>query len=190
MASANTDPWTMVKTRSGFAADQVISAVQKEIRRGNTENAVLLAHELVSTSPELEAFLWYRLKVISVEDVGFGTPLAPVLLDSLARMASSFSGAAGEKILFALHAVRYLCVCQKDRSSDELTIWVKRAVSQGDAAPVIPDYALDMHTKAGQEMGRGYEHFLNEGARIHPEMEGRDRTFLNRVKELLAEDKL
>jgi replication-associated recombination protein RarA len=187
MASTNTDPWTLVTTRSGFPADQVISALQKEIRRGNTENAVLLAYEMVSTSPELEAYLWYRLKVISVEDIGFGDPMAPVLLDSLDRMAAGFSGIAGEKVLFALHAVRYLCECLKDRSSDEMAIWVKRAVAQGQAAPAIPDYALDMHTKAGQGMGRGYRHFLEEGAQIHPELEGRERVYLERVMGLLEE---
>ncbi|HUF38784.1 MAG TPA: hypothetical protein VMN57_09695 [Anaerolineales bacterium] len=186
----NPDPWTLITTQNGLAADQVISALQKEIRRGNTENAVLLAYEMVSTSPELEAYLWYRLKVISVEDIGFGDPMAPVLLDSLDRMASGFSGVAGEKVLFALHAVRYLCECRKDRSSDELAIWVKRAVASGEARPEIPDYALDMHTAAGQAMGRSYRHFLEEGAQIHPEMEGRNRTYLERVMGLLEENRL
>ena len=38
------DPWVNVKTFNGFQADHVISALQKEIRRGNTENAALLAY--------------------------------------------------------------------------------------------------------------------------------------------------
>jgi len=29
-----------------------------------------------------------------------------------------------------------------------------------------PDYALDMHTMRGRKMGRGYEHFFNEGAKL------------------------
>ena len=33
------DPGVDVKTANGFPADHVISALQKEIRRGNTENA-------------------------------------------------------------------------------------------------------------------------------------------------------
>ncbi len=55
------------KTYRGLPADQVISALQKEIRRGHTENAVLLAYEMVITSPALEDYLWKRLLVISVE---------------------------------------------------------------------------------------------------------------------------
>ena len=37
------DPWTRVTTAHGLQADEVISAFQKEIRRGNVENAALLA---------------------------------------------------------------------------------------------------------------------------------------------------
>lgn len=65
------DPWQKVKTIGGFDADLVISALQKEIRRGNEENAVLIAYEMFSTSLPLEDFLWTRLHVISVEDIGF-----------------------------------------------------------------------------------------------------------------------
>ena len=61
------DPWTRVRTLHDFKADEVISSLQKEIRRGNTENAALLAAEMLLTSAELEAFLWFRLQVISVE---------------------------------------------------------------------------------------------------------------------------
>jgi hypothetical protein len=39
MSHSDRDPWVEVKTKSGLQADQVISALQKEIRRGNVENA-------------------------------------------------------------------------------------------------------------------------------------------------------
>jgi replication-associated recombination protein RarA len=179
------DPWTQVTTAGGLAADQVISALQKEVRRGNSENAVLLAYELVRTSKELEAYFWYRLMVIAVEDVGFGAPDAPMLVHALHSMLETFTAGMGENILFAVHAVRYLSSSPKDRSSDEMTIWVKRAVASGSASPNIPDYALDMHTAAGQAMGRSFAHFLDEGAKISPELDGRDTTYLERVRDLL-----
>jgi hypothetical protein len=47
------DPWQEVSTRHGLPADQVISALQKEIRRGNTENAALIAYEMATTSERL-----------------------------------------------------------------------------------------------------------------------------------------
>src|SRR5689334_15342956 len=89
MSHLDRDPWVNVKTFNGFQADHVISALQKEIRRGNTENAALLAYEMMITSPALEDYLWQRLKVISVEDIGFGEPLAPVVLQSLFEMTSA-----------------------------------------------------------------------------------------------------
>jgi len=67
------DPWVDVRTRHDFPADEVISALQREIRRGNTESGALLAYEMVTTSPEMEAYLWRRLLAISVEDVGLGS---------------------------------------------------------------------------------------------------------------------
>ena len=80
-----TDPWTRVRTVDDLPADEVISSLQKEIRRGLTENAALLAYEMLTTSPELEEYLWGRLQVISVEDVGFGNAEAPVPIGVLAE---------------------------------------------------------------------------------------------------------
>jgi replication-associated recombination protein RarA len=175
------DPWVDVKTYHGLPADQVISALQKEIRRGRTENAVLLAHEMMVTSPALEDFLWQRLMIISVEDIGFGDPQAPILLNALYNMLCTFDRTVSERKLFAFHAARYLCSCQKDRSSDEMVNWVTVAVNQGQGRPTIPDYALDVHTAQGQAMGRGLRHFFEEGAKIFPELPERDLTYRQRL---------
>lgn len=188
MSNPPRDPWVHVRTYNDLPADQVISALQKEIRRGNTENAVLLAYEMVLTSPALEDYLWQRLQIISVEDIGFGDPTAPMLINTLYQMVSGFDRQVGERRLFAVHAVRYLCQAQKDRSSDEMVNWLNSAVQRGDARPEIPDYALDMHTAAGQAMGRGRRHFFEVGAQINPELPDRDRTYLERVMRVLYEE--
>ena len=187
MPKIDSDPWVEIKTHSGFPADQVISAVQKEIRRGNTENAVLLAHEMVMTGPALEDYLWQRLMVISVEDIGFGDTDAPILINSLYQMLSTFHRSARDRELFAVHAVRYLCGCRKDRSSDETTLWMKLASERGEALPVIPDYALDMHTAEGKKRGRGLRHFLEVGSVVEPELPDRDRTYRDRIMKMLDE---
>lgn len=180
------DPWQKVRTAHDLPADEVISALQKEIRRGHAENACRLAYELISTSPELEEKLWMRLIVISVEDVGLGDVRAPVLINSLYEMHQRFSVGALDRPLFAIHAVRYLCECEKDRSSDELLNWIK----QTQQAPHIPDYAIDMHTKRGHEMGRGVAHFYQEASKIEPEKEDRNRMYRQRLLGLidLSED--
>ncbi len=185
MSTKKRDPWVDVKTYHGLPADQVISALQKEVRRGNTENAVLLGYEMVITSPALEDYLWQRLMVISVEDVGFGEPSAPIMVNALHQMVRTLDRSAGERKLFAVHAIRYLCGCQKDRSSDEMVNWVMHAVASGEARPTIPDYALDMHTAEGQAKGRGTRHFFEEGAKLAPELPGRDLTYRQRIMGML-----
>jgi len=184
------DPWASVRTAHGFAADEVISALQKEIRRGHAENAAVLAFEMLSTSAELEAMLWRRLLVISVEDIGWGDLNAPRLVHTLCQIAERFerSGYPPDRGLFAIHAVRYLASRPKDRSSDEMYGWIQKAVAAGELGPVIPDYALDRHTAQGQALGRGRQHFYEEAARLIPEMEGRDLTYRERLLALLARD--
>ena len=190
MSHLDRDPWVDVKTFHGFQADHVISALQKEIRRGNTENAALLAYEMIITSPALEDYLWHRLKVISVEDIGFGEPLAPILMQNLFEMNSSCDRGVSERRLYAIHAVRYLCLCRKDRSTDEMINWINYATRLGHVLPVIPEYALDMHTAEGQKKGRGRRHFFEEASRVIPEVQDRDRTYLERIMKMLASGEL
>ena len=78
-----TDPYTRMTSPRGIPVDQLVSVLQKEIRRGHVDNAVLAAYEMHSTSAGVAAHLWRRLRVIAVEDVGMGAPLALVLLREL-----------------------------------------------------------------------------------------------------------
>jgi replication-associated recombination protein RarA len=190
MSHLDRDPWVDVKTYHGFAADHVISALQKEIRRGHAENAALLAYEMVLTSPAMEEYMWHRLKVISVEDIGFGDPMAPVLIQSLYEITSACDHSVGERKLYAIHAVRYLCGCQKDRSSDEMINWIIQTVENGETLPVIPDYALDMHTAEGQKKGRGRRFFYEEATKVSPELSNRDQTYRERIMKMLDEGQI
>ncbi len=183
------DPWTRVRTIHDFPADEVISALQKEIRRGNTENAAMLAYEMLTTSPELEEFLWSRLQVISVEDIGYGNLNAPILVETLFQMHHRLPRPRGDRYLYAIHAVRVLTGSQKERGSDELLNWIQHAVEEQGQLPHIPDYALDMHTRRGQEAGRGYAHFLTEASKVQPELPDRDTTYRDRLLALLQDDK-
>ncbi len=175
------DPWTRVRTLHDLPADEVISSLQKEIRRGNTENAALLAYEMLTTSPELEAYLWHRLQVISVEDVGYGNLDAPLLVETLFQMHSRIPRPRGDRYLYAIHAVRVLSQSPKERGSDELLGWIRHAVENEGKRPDIPDYAIDMHTRRGQEMGRDYKHFVYEASQVAPETPDRDTTYRQRL---------
>lgn len=176
-SAAQVDPWTEVRTPHDLAADEVISAFQKAVRRGELEEAILLAYEMYATSEELEEYLWHRLQVISVEDVGSGSFLEPVIVDAVYRMHARVPRERGDRFLFAVHAIRLLVGSSKDRTSDELANWAAGVVQSGQRLPQIPDHALDMHTRRGQEMGRDLLHFLETGAYVNNEIPNRDKTY-------------
>ena len=184
-SSAQDDPWTRVQTLHGFAADELISTLQKSIRRGLVENAVLVAYEMFVSSPELEDRLWRRLEIISVEDVGFGRPDAPLLIQALNEFRLRAPREGADRLIFLVHAVRLLALSPKDRTSDELATWARQAVESGEARPEVFDVALDMHTRRGREMGRGYAHWFAEGARVENEVPDRDLTFRRRIEATL-----
>ena len=71
----NYDPWRGVVSRNGIPGDELISGLQKSIRRGNADIAIDLEYEMYITSEQLEDKLWRRLMAISVEDIGFGTTI-------------------------------------------------------------------------------------------------------------------
>lgn len=169
----------------GLPVDQLVSCLQKYIRRGNTEQACVVAYELTLTGTDLAEKVWSRLQVISAEDVGSGTFREPVVVDALYRMWRRLPADAADRWLITVHAIRFLATCTKDRTSDELANWVRREVDVQGRRPTIPDFALDMHTVRGREMGRGHRHFLEEGAHVENEIDGRDLTYRRYLLEVL-----
>ncbi len=186
MATFPYDHWQKCQTISGLAADLVISALQKEIRRNHPENAATLAYEMLITSKDMEEYLWFRLKTISVEDVGMANPDAAVVIDSLDRMRSTIDQ-NGDRGLFAIHAVRYLCASLKDRSSDEMYCWIQKSYAKGTLRPEIPPYAEDKHTLKGQLAGRDENDFYREGSLVEPEWKERDASYRDRILKMLKE---
>ena len=184
------DPWQRTTTEHGFAADEVISALQKSIRRGLVDNALLLGWEMYVTSPEMEAMLWSRLCVISVEDVGLGNAQAPILVNTLFEMHRRYPRPEHDRFMFAAHAIRVMASGPKDRTTDEMASWARQSVRLGERLPEIPDAALDMHTRRGQEMGRDYRWFVEEASRVIPEIPDKDQTYRRWIVEALDKGRL
>ena len=65
MAKAMYDPWSKIVTKNGYAGDEVISALQKSIRRAKEEDACMFAYEMYISSPQLLEKMWRRLLTIS-----------------------------------------------------------------------------------------------------------------------------
>ena len=154
-------------TRNGYEFGEVASALQKEIRRGNEVEAGFWAFELEKSG--YYRYVWKRLCIIASEDIGMANPQAAILVNSLRETYmfirdASRKGASVDFNILA-HAVLYLARSPKHREVDEYGNLLERDI-QGLA---IPDYALDMHTKAGRGMGRGSREFWEEGAKVSPE---------------------
>ena len=158
MAKAMYDPWSKIVTKNGYAGDEVISALQKSIRRAKEEDACMFAYEMYISSPQLLEKMWRRLLTISVEDIGMGDPMAAVLVNNL---------------------------YQKDRSSDLLKNICIKSFAMGKF-PEIPDVALDKHTVRGKAMGRDSFHFLHEASKVIPQMEV-DNDYKERYAKILEE---
>lgn len=156
------------KTKGGYLMMEVVSALQKDIRRGNEEQAMFWAHELI---PSFEGYLWRRLIVIVNEDIGLANlpllVLVPTLRQNFFEMRRERGGNGAAKLILA-NAILAMCRSPKSRLADEFHTVVEQDRRHG-LKREMPDYALDKHTAAGRQMGRGSEHWLAEGTRVSPE---------------------
>ncbi len=182
------DAWSRASTVNGFAVDELRSVLQKSIRRGLVEEAALAAYELFANGLETEELLWRRLEIIATEDVGFGMPNAPAVIEALYAQAMRMPD-RGDRWIYCAHAVRLLAAAPKDSTSMELAGWTRAVVERGERKPVVEDYMLDLHTRRGVEMGRGAAHWWNEGARLRNRIPGYDPTWGDYLRQLAGAER-
>ena len=136
-------------TKNGYMLDEVASALQKAIRRGDEELALFFALELF---PKYAAYAWRRIQVVSVEDIE--NPMASVYVNAM-RDAFFFNNKDVKNAedyknrIFITKAVIALCRETKSREADHAQKFIDQWVESG-TLPKIPDYAFDVHTKQGR----------------------------------------
>ena len=129
MAKTMYDPWSKIITRNGYAGDEVISALQKSIRRSLEEQACMFAYEMYISSPELLEKMWRRLLTISVEDIGMGDPMAAVLVNNLYQIIYVFLTIflyllkCPQSLI--LSALRAFCFCGKPHISRSIFLYFR-----------------------------------------------------------------
>lgn len=173
-------PWNL-QTEHGYMLDQVVSALQKSIRRGDSDGALWWAYELNVSG--FGGWAWRRVMIIASEDVGLAEPNAPAVIAGLwtasqVLLANQRKPVPPAKVqhpwLQLLHAVWFLARSRKNRELADLCGVLELRVQRREFPPV-PDVALDGHTAAGRAAGRGSVHFEDEspeGARwCHDEIE-------------------
>jgi replication-associated recombination protein RarA len=177
-------PPEMPQTSRGYDVYELLSALQKDIRRGKEYQALFWAAELESFNPKT---LWNRLRVIASEDIGITNPLAPLVIDVLEKEYDDARRRNNDSCrLFLTHAVLFLARSPKSRIVDDLLNVVYGEIQHEDKKLPIPDYALDMHTLRGKKMGRGLEHFFSEGTKLNKEPY--ENPYTEKAKEILKQD--
>ncbi len=155
-------------TNKGYEGSEVISALQKCIRRGLEKEALFWAVELYDSS--YGEWCFKRLRIMSSEDVGLAEENISSEIWALYEMYREQAKKKDDKNepqrLFLTHAVIKLCRAKKSRLVDWALIWAW--LSHPFRRPLVPDVALDKHTERGRRLGRGFGHFFEEGTLLNP----------------------
>lgn len=151
-------------TKKGYDFYEVASAFQKSIRRGLLEDAMYWGIELYESS--YEEYAWKRMIIMASEDVGLGEPSCIVQIMALKQSFDylTLRKDVGAKKLPFTQAISVLCKSRKSRFIDH-AITVYWQTNREEYKP-IPDWAYDMHTRAGQAKGRWLEYFYQESCKI------------------------
>jgi hypothetical protein len=142
-----------------------VSAMQKAIRRSKVKESVYWAMELYISG--YDAWMWARLQEICSEDIGPADRNLPATLQTLREWSNHKKKTKGAGGMEAVHAVILLATAPKSG----IACWmVMEATGDNAERFEIPDEALDQHTRKGRQMGRGHEHFVEEGqVKVQPE---------------------
>jgi replication-associated recombination protein RarA len=168
-------------TKRGYSLSEVVSALQKGIRRADLRLAGYWAIELHESG--FTRYLWRRLLVTSAEDC-WGILTQEV--ESLARCwEEAHKKRAGAGRIFIAKAIILLCEAKKSREADHLTNLnydrlavpeeelLKDLEAARDGKEEIPDYAFDCHTRVGKMKGMTKEQFfIDEQAALKPRQVG------------------
>ena len=158
----------MPLTKRGYRFDEVSSAMQKAIRRGETTLAGYWALELVESGYSF--YVWKRLYTISAEDCfGIITAEIKALHSGWEIVNKNIPMKKAKGRIFISKAVILLSLAKKSRDADHLQNYVydtgidpKTLASDllENGKEAIPEYALDCHTQRGKNKGKTKKQFF------------------------------
>lgn len=165
-------------TKKGYELPEVVSLLQKSIRRGDTSLAGWAALEMFDSG--FYKYVWRRLLTISAEDcAGLITTEVKALYDSF--MIANEGKKVVRSRIFISKAVIVMCRSVKCRDADHLQNYVydKDLIDEDELEatldeireqkPEIPEYVFDVHTKKGRIRGKNKkDFFLEEQACLDP----------------------
>lgn len=188
--------------RSGVPYDEVISGLQKTIRRGMEREALVLAQEMFDSG--YHAAVARRLMIIAAEDIGLANPAAVSQVYSLCLgfiVAKKDSPSGRVEPLALIMSIMLLARSLKNRECDDAQIVTIEIMKTGkDAAEnVIREnpFIVDQHTGRGKirlanqaaQTRQTYEdvamrEFLTTGTQLSPHVEVNGNPWGREVREM------
>lgn len=169
-----------LKTKNGYKLDEVVSALQKAIRRDQERQVLFWGLELWESG--YWKYLLRRLKTISAEDIGLANVEALIMVnvfytacmleatDYLKRGQDKKYGPYKPEELQVTEILMYFARAKKSRIVDYACSVIDFMFKRGEKMEIPPE-AIDMHTSQGKarmktERERIIEFYKN-GARIN-----------------------
>lgn len=161
-------------TVRGYPMMDVVSAMQKAIRRGDAKLAAFWACELYESG--MEKYCWRRLYIISAEDCwGAITNEIEALHHGWELVQANPARGHKNGRVFVVKAALLLAMARKCRDADhasnllydrKLGITDDELLADLEDAqrnpPAIPDYAFDVHTQSGRARGKTRDNFFRD----------------------------
>lgn len=170
----------MLYTKNGHSMYDMVSLLQKAIRRGDAEVAGYAANELRG---RYNAYLWRRLLAISAEDCyGIMTKEIEALREADDVYNQKRKGYEREP-LFISKAITLLLYARKNRDADYFSCNLMQSERVKDYDEYLhiedcgfsgmPSYAYDCHTLEGKRRGKTVADFIvDEQKSLKPKQEG------------------
>lgn len=150
---------------SGYSMDEVVSSLQKCIRRGMEEESMYWALEMIDSG--YGNWMWKRLVIMSFEDIGWKNPdvIALVIAGYQATKAFAKSMKEPDPTIVGPCVLAMCRAKNKSREGDDLAWWIGEQRRRGLKLNV-PDFAKDEHTGSGRRMGRKTDFWFEEASKL------------------------
>lgn len=192
--------------KSGTDFAEIMSGLQKTIRRGMEREALVLAWEMFESN--YHAAIARRLQIVVVEDIGLANPQLVAQVHTLCTCYLLVKKEVKRPVepLALIQCIIMMCRSPKNRECDDAQIVVDHAIKSGktSAAKVIEEhetFIADRHTDRGRarlrkqatESGKSYEEvateeFLTIGAQLCPLVEINNNPWGREVREIFGLD--
>ena len=167
----------MPRTLNKLRPLDVLSCLQKAIRRNEERLAMTCAVELMASSKNYFSMCINRLRIILHEDLAVvdnPTLICAVELTIQQVELIRYDPAKASKCRMLIGTViRMMCRAPKSREGDHFHVAVGRPVING-VAPVLPEWTYDKHTSVGRRQGRGLAHFRESSCLLIPPQTTKD----------------